>query len=232
MLGLLITSRMRKHILLFTLLLSASSAFAQTPQQWRDSVSTLIEEIRLNPRSTDLRLRKAEANINLRQWEYAIEEYGSVLRLDEHNLAALYFRAFCQTQLRHYDLAKNDYDAFLALQPRHLEARLGLAHVLQKMGRKADTFDELNQIVQMFPDSADAYAARAAYETEQKLYDVAAYDWEEAIRLQPKNADYVVSKVDVLLQQGNFTEARETLNAAVRRGIPRGLLKEWFDKCK
>ena len=103
-------------------------------------------------------------------------------------------------------MAKADYEAFLAMEPKHLEARLGLAHVLQKMGRKTDTFDELNRIVQLFPDSADAYAARAVYEMEQQMDDAALYDWDEAIRLQPANVDFVVSKVDILLRQGRRKE--------------------------
>lgn len=230
-LGLLIISGMRKYILM-GLLLWVSAAGAQTPQQWRDSVSTLNEAIRQNPRNTDLRLKKAAANIHLQQWEYAIEEYGNVLRIDNTSLAALYFRAYCYEHLRRYDLAKNDYDAFLAIEPLHFEAHLGLAQVLRKMGRKADTFDELNRIVQMFPDSADAYAARAGYETEQELYDVALYDWDEAIRRQPRKIDYVVSKADILIRRGRRKEARSLLDAAVQKGIPRGALKEWYDRCR
>ena len=222
---------MRKLLIMITLL-AGVCAQAQTPREWRDSVSTLIEAIRQDPQSTDLRLKKAEANINLQQWEYAIAEYGDVLRLDDRNLAALYFRAYCHTQLRHYDMAKADYDAFLAIQPQHFEAHLGRAHVLQKMGRKADVLDELNLIVQQFPDSADAYAARAAYETEQKLYDVALYDWDEALRRHPANVEYAVSKVDVLLGLDRRREARETLDAVVLHGASRGALKEWYDKCK
>ena len=213
-------------------LLAGVSAQAQTPREWRDSVSTLIEAIRLDPRNTDLRLKKAEANINLQQWEYAIEEYGDVLRLDDRNLAALYFRAYCHTQLRHYDMAKADYDAFLVIQPQHFEAHLGRAHVLQKMGRKAETFDELNLIVQQFPDSANAYAARAAYETELQLYDVALYDWDEALRRHPENVEYAVSKADILLGLDRKKEAKETLDAVVLQGTPRGALKEWYDRCK
>ena len=90
----------------------------------------------------------------------------------------------------------------------------------------------LNRLVQMFPDSADAYAARAAFETEQKQYDIALYDWDEAIRRHPLNSGFVVSKVDVLLSLYRKDEARDELNAAVKRGIPRYALKEWFDKCK
>jgi tetratricopeptide (TPR) repeat protein len=191
-----------------------------------------MEAIAKDPKNTDLRLKKAEAHINLQQWEYAVEEYGNVLRIDNRNLAALYFRAFCHTQLRHYDLAKVDYESFLAIEPVHLEARLGLAHVLRKIGHKTETVDELNRIVQMFPDSADAYAARAAYETEEKQYDIALYDWDEAIRRRPDNADFVVSKVDILIRLGKRNDALEVLDNAVKRGTPRGALKEWYDQLK
>lgn len=225
---------MRLFLVIVLISQSLISSFSQslTPQEWRDSVSTLLEEIRQNPKSTDLRLRKAEANINLQQWDYAIEEYGNVLRLDDKNLAALYFRAYCHTQLRHYDMAKADYEAFLAIQPQHFEAHLGLAHVLQKMGRKPDVLDELNLIVQQFPDSAMAYAARAAYETEQKYYDVALYDWDEALRRHPENVEYAVSKADILIGLGRKKEAREALDAAVAHGASRAALREWYDRCR
>ena len=165
---------MRK-LLLITLFMYGICAQAQTPREWRDSVSVLIEAINKAPKNISLRLLKAEANINLQQWDYAVQEYGYVLRLDEQNLAALFFRAFCHTQLRHYDLAKFDYETFLTIQPEHFEAHLGLAHTLQKMGKKTDAFDELNRIVQLFPDSADAFAARAAYETDLKQFEAAVY---------------------------------------------------------
>ena len=222
---------MRKSFVVL-LFICGVMAHAQTSQEWRDSVSTLIEQIRLHPKNIDLRLKKAEANINLQQWDYAIEEYGRVLRLDERNLAALYFRAYCQGKVHHYDLAKVDYEKFLAIQPQHFEAHLGLAHVLQKMGRKTDTVDELNRIVLLFPDSAQAYAARAAYETELSQYEVALFDWDEALRCQPSNEGYTVSKVDVLIRMNRRKEARETLDALVRKGTPRGALKEWYDQCK
>ena len=215
---------MRK-LLLITLFMYGICAQAQTPREWRDSVSVLIEAINKAPKNISLRLLKAEANINLQQWDYAVQEYGYVLRLDEQNLAALFFRAFCHTQLRHYDL-------FLTIQPEHFEAHLGLAHTLQKMGKKTDAFDELNRIVQLFPDSADAYAARAAYEADLKQYEAAVYDWDEALRLQPGNVEYAISKVDALIRQGRRQEAREQLDAIVRGGTPRGALKQWYDQLK
>ena len=221
-----------KYLFCILFCLSLSHAGAQTRKEWRDSLEVLSASLKKDPNNIDLRLRKAEADIQLEQWDYALAEYGRILRADEKNLAALFFRAYVHEKQHHYGQAKADYDAFLAIEPLHLEARLGLAHVLQKMGRKQDTTDELNHIVQMFPDSAVAYAARAAFETEQQQYDVAVYDWGEAVRLKPDNVDYTISKVDVLLRLGRKREAREALDALVSKGTPRGLLKEWYDRIK
>ena len=66
--------RLRKLTIITALLFSVSGLQAQTPQQWRDSLAVLNRMIGEQPRSTDLRLKKAAVNIELNQWEYAIEE--------------------------------------------------------------------------------------------------------------------------------------------------------------
>jgi len=221
-----------RHIALWLLMFSAVAAGAQTAGQWRDSLSVLNDSIRMMPHNTDLRLRKAAVNIELGQWDYAVEEYGRVLQIDSRNLAALYYRAYANTTLRHYDMARNDYETFLGIVPHHFEAQLGLAMVKRKLGRQLDTLDELNQLVQQFPDSALAYAARADYEAELGKYDVALFDWGEAISRRPLNADFVVSKTEILLRLKRYDEAWALLEEAMRRGIPRAALKEWIDRCK
>lgn len=221
-----------RYFLFVFFYLSVSTAVAQSRQEWRDSLETLSASLKQDPDNIDLRLRKAEADIQLERWDYALVEYGRILRTDEKNLAALYFRAYVHERQKHYDLARVDYESFLAIQPLHLEARLGLAHILQKMGRRSDAMDVLNQIVQMFPDSADAYAARAAFETKYLQYELALYDWNEAIRLRPDNEGFVISKVDLLIRLKRKKEAREALDALVSKGTPRGMLKEWYDRAR
>ena len=188
-----------KHIslLLGILLTVAMPVKAQTTRQWRDSLAVLNRLIEQQPCSTDLRLKKAAVNIELEQWEYAIEEYGNVLRLDSKNLAALYYRAYANTHLRQYNLARSDYEEFLRISPLHMEARMGLAYVNEQMGRRTDAMDQFNLLVEMFPDSAACYAARAAFETKQEQYELALYDWDEAVRRQPSNIEYIATREEL-----------------------------------
>lgn len=223
-------------LLAFGFWLAAQNANGQTltndHQRWRDTLTVLNKQIATSPWSTDLHLRKAAANLELQQWQYAIDEYALILQREPRNPAALFYRAYANTHLRRYDLALNDYNDLLAVAPRHFEARLSLAVVLQRMGRRQDALDQLNQTVEQHADSAVAYAARANLEREMKQDDAALYDWQQAERLSPRDPLYVVSHVDLLLVLERREEARRVLDAAVSRGIPRGMLLEWYDKCK
>ncbi|MBQ9356760.1 MAG: tetratricopeptide repeat protein [Prevotella sp.] len=199
---------MKTKILLLLLVFHFSllASFAQT--SWRDSLAVLNTLIAQNPQSTDLRLRKAAVNIELQQWDYAIDEYGRVLQLDGNNLSALYFRAYSYNHQRRYDEARADYERFLAIMPRHFEARFGLAMTKRAMGRRLDTLDELNRLVELFPDSALSYAVRADYELELEQYDAALYDWNEALRLDPRNEEFRAARLHVIDVMGRSRRRR------------------------
>jgi tetratricopeptide (TPR) repeat protein len=203
-----------------------------TNSQWRDSLRVLNKAIADSAWSTDLHLRKAAVNLELKQWQYAAEEYSLVLQRETQNPAALFFRGYAHTHLRRYDQARSDYQSLLALFPRHFEARLSLAYVLQQQGKKTDALDQLNQLVEMHKDSALAYASRANMEQELKLWDAALYDLQEATRLEPHDAGYVGLHADLLISLQRKKEAKQVLDRAVSRGIPRGLLDPWYQKIR
>ena len=221
-----------KGLILFIAMSWQYTGQAQDNQRWRDSLTVLNKQIAISPWSTDLHLRKAAANLELQQWQYAVDEYALILQREPHNPAALFYRAYANTHLRRYDLARNDYNDLLVIAPTHFEARLSLAVVLQLMGRRQDALDQLNQTVEQHADSAVVYAARANLERDMKQDEAALYDWQQAERLSPRDPLYVVSHVDLLLVLERREEARRVLDAAVTRGIPRGMLLEWYDKCR
>ena len=222
----------RKGLILLVAVLPQLTTLAQDNQQWRDSLTALNRQIATQQWSADLHLRKANANLQLKQWQYAIEEYNQVLQHEPQNPAALFYRAYANTHLRRFDLARNDLNDLLAFLPNHFEARLSLAIILQQLGKKQEALDQLNQTIQLHADSAVAYAARANLERDMKQDEVALYDWQRAEQLAPRDPTYVVSHADLLLVLGRKTEARRVLDAAVKRGVPRGMLAEWYDKCR
>lgn len=200
---------------------------------WRDSLADVNRELATTKAwSTKLHLRKANVNLQLSQWEYAIEEYRLVLEHEPHNPAALFYRAYANTHMRRFDLAKNDLSDLLAFLPRHFEGRLSLAIVLQQLDRRQEALDQLNQTIELHPDSAVAYAARANLERKMKLDDAALYDWSRAEELSPRDPVYVASHADLLIVLERRTEARRVLDEAVKRGIPKGMLLEWYNKSK
>jgi len=214
----------RAHLTAIVLLLAVVAANAQT--SLRDSLQMLNRQIAAQPANTDARLRKAALNISLGQWDYAIDEYGRVLDIDSANMAAYFYRAYAHNRLRHYDSARQDYEAMLRLMPRHYEAQLGLAVTLEKMERNADALEELNKLVQAYPDSALAYAVRAELEEKSRMWDAAVFDWDEAIRRRPL-ADYYVAKARLLLKMNDRRQAKQVISDALKQGLPQAALRDW-----
>lgn len=213
-------------------MIAATSANAQTMKQWRDSLDVINKQIAVYPDSLNLLLSKASLSLQLLEWNDAIDVCKEVLDKDKNNLSALFYRAYAYNSLRRYELAKNDYELFLRMSPHNMEARLGLAYTYIRLGRHNEALDEMNNLVEMFPDSSVVYAARSELEKEMKSYDTALYDIDQALKREPGNRDYIVSKVDILLLADKRQEAKRVLDEAVSNGVPRGLLLEWYKKCK
>ena len=98
--------------------------------------------------------------------------------------------------------------------------------------RDSEAMDRINILIEQYPDSAVAYAARAGLEAERGLNEVAEYDFSEAMRLDPSCSDYILNRADIRLKMGRKKEAREDLDRAVLAGVPRPALSEMYARCK
>lgn len=222
---------MRK-ILIVLLLGVTTIAVAQTQKELRDSLKIISQQSSMAPDSIDLRLKKASYNILLEQWEYAKNEYDYVLNRDPYNIAALYYRAYVNEKLGRYGFARLDYNNLLTVIPGNFEAQLGLALLNQKDRHFTEAMDGINILVETYPDSAIVYAARAGIEKERQMYDLAVYDFDKALAIDPDNRDYKISKIDALILAGRKEEAERCLNDMVKSGTPRASLMDLYKRCK
>lgn len=204
---------------------------AQDDRLLRDSLKQAAEVLAYHPDSIDLRLRKASFNMQLQQWEYAKDEYDYVLGRNPYNVAALYYRAYANEQLRRYSFARLDYENLLKVVPGNFEGQLGLALLNQKDRRYTEAYNQINRLVELFPDSAVAYAARAGMERERNMYDLAEYDYTEALRRR-ENTDWRLARADVRIKLKKRDAAKSDLDQLVRQGVSPVALKEWYRQIK
>lgn len=207
-------------------------AEAQSYDDLRDSLEVAVSQLRKFPNNINLRLNKASWNMLLEQWDYAKEEYDWILERDPKNVAALYYRAYIYEKQHKYKFARKDYETMLSIVPDHFNGQLGFALLCQKDMRYSEAMDRINILIEQYPDSAVAYAARAGLEAERGLYEVAEYDFSEAMRLDPSCSDYILNRADIRLKMGKKKEAREDLDRAVQAGVPRPALSEMYARCK
>lgn len=196
----------------------------------RDSLKAASDALDFFPDSVDLRLRKARWNMELEEWQSAKDEYDKVLGKQPANIAALYYRAYCNDRLGRYNFARLDYQNLLTIVPGNFEANLGLALLNEKDHHYTEALDGINQLVDAHPDSAVAWAARAGIEVERGMNELAEYDYGEALQRDPDNKDYLLARADLRIKLGRSAEARADLDRLVKLGTPKAALKEWYDK--
>lgn len=215
------------------LLMSMGRAVAQSSSSaLRDSLALATETLAYHPDSIDLRLKKAAWNIQLEQWNYAKDELDKVLFLNQTNIAGLFYRAFVNEKLKRYNFARLDYQNLLVLVPGNFQAQLGLALLNEKDQHHTEAYDGINNLIEQYPDSAVAYAARGGMEKERGMLELAAYDYAEAMRLDSTNQDYIVSHVDLLITLGRKLEAYDDLHRLQALGVQPGQLQDFYARLR
>ncbi len=208
--------------------LSCVSSRAQSNQALRDSLAHATNVLAYHPDSVDLRLKKAAWNIQLEQWNYAKDDLDKVLFLDNTNIAGLFYRAFVNEKLNRYNFARLDYQNLLVLVPGNFQAQLGLALLNEKDKHYTEAYDGINNLIEQYPDSAIAYAARAGIEKERGMLELAEYDFGKAIERDSNNRDYWINHVDLLIKLGRKSEAYADLERLKKLGMTPGQLRDFY----
>lgn len=232
---------MKRYIISLTLLLCVSTAGAQTQQEWRDSVSVLSQMIERSPRDLSLRLRKAACNIELGQWQYALDEYTYVLEREPKDMTALYYRGYVNHHMGRLSFARKDYEDLVAIDPLNSHALMGLIMVNLEDKRVMQAFDDANRLVEQLPETAEAYAVRAEVETAMDMTEAAIEDIEKAISIEdavvkkkyPNTVDdditsYQLTAFALYIQKRQKDKAKAALDYLVENGVPRAALVDYY----
>lgn len=192
-----------------------------------DALEQFNLSLNLRPQSVSTLLSRAGVYLQCGNEKKAYTDYCDVLDLDKDNHEALFYRAYINMDQRDYKAARVDYERLLLLDANHYGARLGLAVLNQKEGRLKEANDQLSTLIIAYPQKAELYAARADVEKEQKAYDLALLDMEEAIRLQPTDAQNYIIRAGIYLKLDKKRQMRADLERAIELGVSRASLKDF-----
>lgn len=216
---------------------------AQSTKEWRDSVSLLSKRIELSPKDLELRMRKAEANIMLEQWKYALDEYTNIIELHPGHIGALYFRGYVNRRLRRYSFARLDYESVLRFESNHKGAITGLILTNIEDNHLQEAYDDANRLVELYPEDSEVLYTRSRVEERRGMVHLAIDDISKAIEIESslytnksmriKIDDnislYAVHKFTLLNNIGDKREIQLTTKQLMSLGMSRSVVKHLVD---
>lgn len=192
-----------------------SARMAADPQVLIKTCDRMLEEA---PHNVEVRLRRAA----LYQWlgadDKALADYNIILEDVPNHTEALLFRADIYRKKRDFRNARSDYERLIGLQPNNLQACLGLVITNDADGRPKEAMDQINTIVEAWPEEALVYLVRGEMFMKRGVYPQALMDFDESIRLDPTNPDAYVSRGNYYKHRHKTSKAREDFQRAVALG--------------
>lgn len=197
-----------------------------------DAIESYTMALNITPYSTAMLLNRGTLYLDKGLDSKAYVDFCNVIDLIPDNIEARLYRAYIYMQRREYKEARIDYNVIVGKEPSHKAARIGLAMLDQREGNLAAARDKLNLLIGEFTDDPSLLVMRANLDLQRGYPESAALDLEEALRLNPEDAETMVQLGDVYLSLKEKNKALKAYEKAVSLGIPRSALIGQIKKCK
>ncbi|MCF2551257.1 tetratricopeptide repeat protein [Bacteroides caecigallinarum] len=197
-----------------------------------EAIEAYTMALNITPYSTAMLLNRGTLYLDKGLDSKAYVDFCNVIDLIPENIEARLYRAYIYMQRREYKEARIDYNVIVGKEPSHKAARIGLAMLDQREGNLTAARDKLNLLIGEFTDDASLLLMRANLDLERGYPEAAVIDLEEALRLNPKDAETTVQLGDVYLSLKDKNKALKAYEKAISLGIPRSALINQMKKCK
>lgn len=139
------------------------------------------------PNDADVFVRRGMAFADLGFENLAMEDYGIALRLRPDHAEAAFLRATEYYRLRQWEPALEDFTRAMDRPALGDLARWMRGKSLLQLDRVAEMMNEVNALMQHYPDDPQLYYQRALGEAYRKNYTAAIADLEVALRKGPSH---------------------------------------------
>jgi serine/threonine-protein kinase len=140
------------------------------------------------------------------------------LQLNDHLPAPYVTLGRLHTQLGKFDLALQEYQHALQLEPRNPDALMGTASTYEKMERIADAEETYKKAAALRPDYWDGYNSLGGFYNRQGKYAEAIAQFEHAAELTPDNSIVYINLAAAYLNRGDTKDVPKA-EAALKKSI-------------
>jgi tetratricopeptide (TPR) repeat protein len=169
----------------------------------QNAILELRRSLKLKPDQTEVRLTLGAALSQINRMEEAIQEFQEALRTAPKSTTALDWLAKAYMSEKRYPAAI----ALLKEAPPDEVLEMDLVMAYSNSGENARALQLLMEMAQTRPGSAVPHSGMGSIYTQERRYEDAAKEFQEALRLNPQDDATLASYIRVLLMQAKFDAA-------------------------
>ena len=161
---------------------------------------------------------RGTAHEQLKRYHAAVRDLTRAITLNPKYSAAYRHRAEAYLELGMYREAVADATQVFTLEPDLVDPDLLLLRARANAGDKKfnPALDDLNKVIELKPDLADAYIERGMVFTQARRFDDAIGDFNRAIELDPKSIKAYAMRATAKLQADSKDDALYDANQALQ----------------
>jgi len=144
-------------------------------------------------------------------WNCADDALARALKLAPDSWKTLYDLGAVEVNEKKYPSAISHLQKASELKPDSTIVRRALATATRNSGDLSGAEVQFRKLVDLNPQSAQALDDLASLLAAEKLYSAAIRYWDQALNLEPANADIVISRAEALNTNGSPAEAIKSL---------------------
>lgn len=153
--------------------------------------------------------------LNRREYDKAIGEFDTALRLDPVAAFALADRGMAHMWKEERELARQDFDKAALIDPRNAVVPRGRGMLALREGRPSEAVADFSASLALAPNDTFTLERRAVAYRQSGDYEKALADSAAVTRLQPDSFGQYVFRASVLRRQARVDEALQQADAVV-----------------
>ncbi len=213
----------------YTRLIKEADTYS-SQEKFEEARITLLSALEANPKSADAYYKLAEAQIRVKDFPKAVDNYKTAINLNpDHREARLHLAAI-MIAAKENELAESHVRKLLEMNPSDMEARVLSASLEAARNNKPGAKKILEELVKEDPKNAAAIASLGDLALNDDKTKEAEEYFNQALKLEPDNSPIRLALADLYMRQGRLDDAQAILESLLKSEPKNSSLRYHFSE--